>query len=99
MTVKVKESELMVKLWQVGAVLSAQIHTCQSAGSSGTTALKMEEIKEMPTLLGLSEDPSVMGLLMVEEQVSIPTITGVNRYHNSAPAAISQQQRLPRSHP
>ncbi|KAK4826486.1 hypothetical protein QYF61_009559 [Mycteria americana] len=34
----------------------------------GTAALEMEEIKQLSTWPGLSEDPSVVGLLRVEEQ-------------------------------
>ena len=34
----------------------------------GIAALEMEEIKQMSTLPGLLEDPSVVGLLRVEEE-------------------------------
>ncbi|KAK4827442.1 hypothetical protein QYF61_017999 [Mycteria americana] len=40
----------------------------------GVAALEMEEIKQLSTLPGLSEDPSVVGLLKVEEQ-QVPIIT------------------------
>jgi len=42
----------------------------------GITALEMEEIQQLSILPGLSEDPSVVGLLQVEEQqVPIATTT------------------------
>ncbi|KAK4815633.1 hypothetical protein QYF61_005195 [Mycteria americana] len=40
----------------------------------GTAALETEEIKQLSTLPGLSEDPSVVGLLRVEEQ-QVPNAT------------------------
>ncbi|GAB0177267.1 hypothetical protein GRJ2_000191900 [Grus japonensis] len=41
----------------------------------GIAALEMEEIKQLSTLPGLSEDPSVVELLRVEEQEPIATRT------------------------
>ncbi|GAB0207815.1 hypothetical protein GRJ2_003247200 [Grus japonensis] len=42
----------------------------------GIAALEMEEIEQLSTLPGLSEDPSAMGLLRAEEQqLPIPTTT------------------------
>lgn len=42
----------------------------------GTARLDMEKIKQLPTLPGLSEDSSVVGLLRVkEQQVPVDTTT------------------------
>ena len=42
----------------------------------GVAALEMEEIKQLSTLLGLSKDPFILGLLRVKEQeVPIATTT------------------------
>jgi len=41
----------------------------------GIAALEAEEIKQLSTLPCLSEDPSIVGLLRVEEQVPIATTT------------------------
>ncbi|KAK4807215.1 hypothetical protein QYF61_024335 [Mycteria americana] len=51
----------------------------------GIAALETEEIKQLSTLPGLSEDPSVVGLLRVEEQqVPIATTTVHRRqYHTN----------------
>lgn len=48
-------------------------------------ALEMEEIKKLPTFPGLSEDPSPVGLLRIEEQLVSITTTMVHRqqYHTS----------------
>jgi len=48
----------------------------------GIAALEMEEIKQLSILPGLSEDPSVVGLLRVE---------GANRDHNGAPGTVSHE--------
>ncbi|KAK4806163.1 hypothetical protein QYF61_001086 [Mycteria americana] len=45
----------------------------------GIAALEMEEIKQLSTLTGLSEDPSVVGLLRVEEQQVPIATTAVHR--------------------
>ncbi|GAB0203731.1 hypothetical protein GRJ2_002838700 [Grus japonensis] len=45
----------------------------------GIAALEMEEIEPLSTLPGLSEDPSVVGLLRVEEQQVPITTTTVHR--------------------
>ncbi|TRZ08156.1 hypothetical protein HGM15179_018949 [Zosterops borbonicus] len=44
----------------------------------GIAAVKTEEIRQLNTLPGLSEDPSAMGLLRVEEQQILITITTVH---------------------
>ncbi|KAK4811038.1 hypothetical protein QYF61_015742 [Mycteria americana] len=50
----------------------------------GIAALETEEIKQLSTLPGLSEDPSVVGLLRVEEQqVPIATITVHRRQYRT----------------
>ncbi|KAK4810737.1 hypothetical protein QYF61_007711 [Mycteria americana] len=51
----------------------------------GIAALEKEEIKQLSTLPGLSEDPSVVGLLRVEEQqVSIAmTMVHQRQYHTN----------------
>ncbi|KAK4810487.1 hypothetical protein QYF61_004267 [Mycteria americana] len=49
----------------------------------GIAALEMEEIKQLSTLPGLSEDPSVVGLLRVEEQVPIATTTVHRRQYRT----------------
>ncbi|KAK4810781.1 hypothetical protein QYF61_008753 [Mycteria americana] len=53
----------------------------------GIAALEMEEIKQLSSLPGLSEDPSVVGLLRVEEQqVPIATTTvHWRQYHSLIP--------------
>ncbi|KAK4827391.1 hypothetical protein QYF61_017796 [Mycteria americana] len=45
----------------------------------GIAALEMEEIKQLSTLPGLSEDPSVVGLLRVKEQQLPITTTALHR--------------------
>ncbi|KAK4807088.1 hypothetical protein QYF61_018429 [Mycteria americana] len=56
----------------------------------GIAALETEEIKQLSTLPGLSEDPSVMGLLRVkEQQVPIATTTVHRRqYRNDRDSLI-----------
>jgi len=50
----------------------------------GIAALKTEGIKQLSTLSGLSEDPSVVGLLRVEEQqVPIATTTVHQRQYRT----------------
>ncbi|KAK4807074.1 hypothetical protein QYF61_018415 [Mycteria americana] len=50
----------------------------------GIAALETEEIKQLSTLPGLSEDPSVMGLLRVkEQQVPIATTTVHRRQYRT----------------
>ena len=54
-------------------------------GVPGIAALETEAIEQLPTLPGLSEDPSVVGLLRVEgQQVPIAT-TAVHQqqYHTN----------------
>ena len=43
--------------------------------ASGIAALEMKDFEQLSTLAGLSEDPSVVGLLRVEQQVQITAIT------------------------
>ncbi|GAB0197904.1 hypothetical protein GRJ2_002255800 [Grus japonensis] len=56
----------------------------------GIAALEMEEIEQLSTLPGLSEDPSVVGFLRVEEQqVPIATTTVHQRqYHTNQDSLI-----------
>ncbi|XP_057271735.1 uncharacterized protein LOC130602657 [Pezoporus wallicus] len=49
----------------------------------GIAALETEEIEQLSTLPGLSEDPSVVGLLKVEEQVPIATTTVHRRQYRT----------------
>lgn len=46
-------------------------------------ALEMEEIKQLPTLPGVSENPSLVGLLRIEEQLVFITTAVVHwqQYH------------------
>ncbi|KAK4811303.1 hypothetical protein QYF61_023355 [Mycteria americana] len=56
----------------------------------GIAALEMEEMKQLSTLPGLSEDPSVVGLLRVEEQ-QVPIATTVvhqRQYHTNGDSLI-----------
>ncbi|KAK4820989.1 hypothetical protein QYF61_009455 [Mycteria americana] len=56
----------------------------------GTAALETEEIKQLSTLPSLSEDPSVVGLLRVEEQ-QVPTATTMvhqRQYHTNQDSLI-----------
>lgn len=46
-----------------------------------TTALEAEEVKQLPALPGLSEDPSVVGLLKVREQVLVATTALLQQQH------------------
>ncbi|GAB0184005.1 hypothetical protein GRJ2_000865800 [Grus japonensis] len=56
----------------------------------GIAALELEEIKQLSTLPGLSEDPSVVGLLRAEEQqVPIATTTiRQQQYHTNRDSLI-----------
>ena len=51
----------------------------------GIAAVEAEEIKQLSILPGLSEDPSVMGLLRVEEQ-QVPIATTTVHGGDTAPA-------------
>ncbi|KAK4826725.1 hypothetical protein QYF61_010978 [Mycteria americana] len=63
----------------------------------GIAALEMEEIKQLSTLPGLSEDLSVVGLLRVkEQQVPIATTTvgfGVGDTEDPRPATLQLKKR------
>ena len=60
----------------------------------GIAAVETEDIRQLSTLPGLSDDPSAVGLLRVEEQP-----TGANHHSNSALSAIPHRQRLCGFHP
>ncbi|KAK4806782.1 hypothetical protein QYF61_005578 [Mycteria americana] len=55
----------------------------------GIAALETEEIKQLSTLPGVSEDPSIVGLLRVKEQVPIATTTvHWRQYHTNRDSLI-----------
>jgi len=58
--------------------------------ASGIAALKKEDIKQLSTSPGLSEDPSVVGLLRVEEEQVPITTTTVHwqQYHTNQDSLI-----------
>lgn len=60
-------------------------------------ALEMEKIKQLPTLPGISENPSLVGLLRVEEQLVSITTTMVHQhqYHTNWDFLIPTHQLIP----
>ena len=50
----------------------------------GIAVLQMEDIKQLSTLPGLAEDPSVVVLLRVEEQQVLIAITVVHQWQYHA---------------
>ena len=68
----------------------SRVYFMDPKGYWGAFGMEMEDTKQLSTLPGLTEDPSVEELLRVEE--------GANRCYDNTPEAISHQPGLPISH-